>query len=195
MFTGIIETIGRVEEPRPQGTNLEFTVSSAISDKLNIDQSVLHNGVCLTVTGRHNNTHTVIAVKETLDRSNLGKLKAGDPINLERAMPADGRFDGHMVQGHVDQQIRSLSRTAEDGSWRFEFEYIEDAHGLLVEKGSVCLSGVSLTVAGLSDNSFSVVVIPYTYEHTTFQYLQVGDTMNLEFDIIGKYIAARSAVS
>jgi riboflavin synthase len=138
-------------------------------------------------------THTVTAVRETLDRSNLGLLKVGDPINLERAMAADGRFDGHMVQGHVDQTIECLEKTGEAGSWRFQFAFTTSNTEYLVEKGSVCLNGVSLTVASCSNSEFSVVIIPYTIEHTNFQNISTGDTLNLEFDIVGKYIAARLA--
>ena len=188
MFTGIVENLGEIVEIIPQATNLTFRVKSAISSELKIDQSVSHNGVCLTVVEVTDNTHCVTAIDETLKKSNLGSLIVGSFVNLERCMPANGRFDGHIVQGHVDQTGTCTRLEDQHGSWLFDFEYHADSENITVEKGSICLNGVSLTVFNSTRNSFSVAIIPYTYEHTTFQQLQVGDTVNLEFDIVGKYI-------
>jgi riboflavin synthase len=188
MFTGIVENLGEIIEIIPQATNLTFRVKSAISSELKIDQSVSHNGVCLTVVEVTNDTHCVTAIDETLKKSNLGSLAIGSLVNLERCMPANGRFDGHIVQGHVDQTGICTRRRDQHGSWLFDFEYNADSENITVEKGSICLNGVSLTVFNSTRNAFSVAIIPYTYEHTTFRQLQVGDTVNLEFDIVGKYI-------
>lgn len=188
MFTGIVENLGEIIEIIPQATNLTFRVKSAISSELKIDQSVSHNGVCLTVVEVTNDTHCVTAIDETLKKSNLGSLAIGSLVNLERCMPANGRFDGHIVQGHVDQTGICTRRRDQQGSWLFDFEYNADSENITVEKGSICLNGVSLTVFNSTRNAFSVAIIPYTYEHTTFKQLQVGDTVNLEFDIVGKYI-------
>ncbi len=188
MFTGIVENLGEIIEIIPQATNLTFRVKSAISSELKIDQSVSHNGVCLTVVEVTNDTHCVTAIDETLKKSNLGSLAIGSLVNLERCMPANGRFDGHIVQGHVDQTGICTRRRDQHGSWLFDFEYNADSENITVEKGSICLNGVSLTVFNSTRNAFSVAIIPYTYEHTTFKQLQVGDTVNLEFDIVGKYI-------
>lgn len=188
MFTGIVENLGEIVEIIPQATNLTFRVKSAISSELKIDQSVSHNGVCLTVVEVTNDTHCVTAIDETLKKSNLGSLAIGSLVNLERCMPANGRFDGHIVQGHVDQTGICTRRRDQQGSWLFDFEYNADSENITVEKGSICLNGVSLTVFNSTRNAFSVAIIPYTYEHTTFKQLQVGDTVNLEFDIVGKYI-------
>lgn len=193
MFTGIIETLGKVKGLEINGQNLTLEISSDISGSLKVDQSVTHNGVCLTVSEQGADTHKVIAVHETLDRSNLGSVEVGDSINLERAMLANGRFDGHIVQGHVDQQATCTGIDEEGGSWRCSFGYSPSETGFLVEKGSVCLDGVSLTIASLEPKSFSVAIIPFTFEHTTFKYLKVGDKVNLEFDILGKYVAAKAA--
>lgn len=188
MFTGIVENLGEIIEIIPQATNLTFRVKSAISSELKIDQSVSHNGVCLTVVEVTNDTHCVTAIDETLKKSNLGSLAIGSLVNLERCMPANGRFDGHIVQGHVDQTGICTRRRDQQGSWLFDFEYNADSENITVEKGSICLNGVSLTVFNSTRNAFSVAIIPYTYEHSTFRQLQVGDTVNLEFDIVGKYI-------
>lgn len=188
MFTGIVENLGEIVEIIPQATNLTFRVKSALSSELKIDQSVSHNGVCLTVVEVTNDTHCVTAIDETLRKSNLGSLAIGSLVNLERCMPANGRFDGHIVQGHVDQTGICTRRRDQQGSWLFDFEYNADSENITVEKGSICLNGVSLTVFNSTRNAFSVAIIPYTYEHTTFKQLQVGDTVNLEFDIVGKYI-------
>jgi riboflavin synthase len=188
MFTGIIESLGEIIEITQQGTNLTFRVRSGISPELKIDQSLSHNGVCLTVVEVSDGTHCVTAIDETLRKTNLGQLRQGDLVNLERCMPANGRFDGHIVQGHVDQTGRCVAISDEQGSWLFDVEYEADSQHITVEKGSICLNGVSLTVFNTSQNSFRVAIIPYTYEHTTFHRLRVGDTVNLEFDVVGKYI-------
>lgn len=188
MFTGIIESTATVVHIRPEGSNLHFTFSSPISHELKIDQSVAHNGVCLTVIGLENDTHTVTAIAETLDKTNLGNLRAGEKVNLERCMPANGRFDGHIVQGHVDQTAVCTGKKELDGSWVFSFRY-EGSQNITVEKGSITINGVSLTVVDAGENTFSVAIIPYTYTHTNFHTIAAGSTVNLEFDIIGKYIA------
>lgn len=193
MFTGIIETMGIVEEIRLNGTNKEFTISSAISNELKVDQSLAHNGVCLTVTSLENGKHQVTAIDETLLRSNLGDLKIGESINLERAMSGLSRFDGHLVQGHVDTVGLVKSVLDKDGSWIFTFNFPEENKHLLVDKGSVCINGVSLTVINPTLNTFQVAIIPYTFENTSFNMLKEGDPVNLEFDILGKYIARYAA--
>lgn len=188
MFTGIIESTAEVVEIMAEGTNLTFRFRSPISHELSIDQSVSHNGVCLTVIEVSGDTHSVTAIDETLKKSNIGHLEIGDLVNLERCMLAHGRFDGHIVQGHVDQTGSCTSIQDQNGSWLFDFEYSPDLQNITVEKGSICINGISLTVFNSGRNSFSVAIIPYTYKHTTFHRLQVGDVVNLEFDIVGKYI-------
>ena len=188
MFTGIIETTGRVEAIQPESTNLTFTLSANITHELKIDQSLSHNGVCLTVTSLNNDRYTVTAVDETLKKTNLGVVNIGDRVNLERCMPANGRFDGHIVQGHVDQIARCVHVEDVGGSWLYDFEYDAEPGNVTVEKGSICINGVSLTVFNSHDTGFRVTIIPYTYDHTTFRYLKSGDVVNLEFDIVGKYI-------
>lgn len=195
MFTGIIETIGKVITVEDQGTNRHLTIESSISKELKIDQSVSHNGVCLTVVQADKEKHTVVAVKETLNRTNLGSLGIGSPLNLERAMPANGRFDGHFVQGHVDQPGKCIDVIDENGSRKFWFSFAAGNDFLIVEKGSICIDGVSLTVVDAEADRFSVVIIPYTLEHTCFQSLKKGDTVNLEFDVLGKYIMKGMQVS
>ncbi|WP_395626978.1 riboflavin synthase [Daejeonella sp.] len=189
MFTGIIENIGRVLELRKEQDNLHLTIQSEISDELKIDQSVAHNGVCLTVVALANGTHTVTAVAETLNKSNIGQLKEGSLINLERCMQMNGRLDGHIVQGHVDQTALCTEVKEMGGSWEYSFTYDPKMGNITVEKGSICVNGISLTVVNSQENAFSVAIIPYTYEHTNMQELKKGDTVNLEFDIIGKYVA------
>ena len=189
MFTGIIETIGRVIELKKNQDNLHLIIESDISNELKIDQSVAHNGVCLTVVAMADGTHTVTAVAETLNKSNLGKLKEGDFINLERCMQMNGRLDGHIVQGHVDQTGICTEVNDRSGSWEYSFRYDPSQGNVTVEKGSICINGISLTVVNSIENSFSVAIIPYTYEHTNMQHIKKGDTVNLEFDIIGKYVA------
>lgn len=188
MFTGIIEALARVKEVRQDRTNKSFCFESPISNELRVDQSVSHDGVCLTVTKVEGKTHWVTAIDETLSKSTLGLLKVGDEVNLERCMIANGRFDGHVVQGHVDQQGKCLSVKDENGSWLYTFEYDPAAGNLTVEKGSISINGVSLTCFNSKDNGFSVAIIPYTYEHTNFHQIKPGDKVNLEFDIIGKYV-------
>ena len=194
MFTGIIEAIGYVQHIRTDGSNVHITVASSISDGLRIDQSVAHNGVCLTVVALATGTHTVTAIEETLIRSNLGNLREGDPVNLERSMRSDGRLDGHIVQGHVDTTGICTGIETRDGSWYFHFSYRPSPEHLLVDKGSVCINGVSLTVVNPVEDRFSVAIIPYTYEHTNFAHLKTGAEVNLEFDVIGKYIARYAAL-
>jgi riboflavin synthase len=193
MFTGIIETLGTITALQKEGSNVHFTIQSSISTSLKIDQSVSHNGACLTVVAIEGDTHIVTAIDETLQRTNLGAWKVGSEVNLERAMLAGARLDGHLVQGHVDATGNCLSVEDRNGSWLYTFEYALNPEHLVVDKGSVCVNGVSLTVVNPSQNTFSVAIIPYTYEHTTFHNIQVGDTINLEFDIIGKYIARHLA--
>jgi len=189
MFTGIIETIGRVIELKKDQDNLHLIIESDISNELKIDQSVAHNGVCLTVVAMANGTHAVTTVAETLIKSNLGKLKTGDLVNLERCMQINGRLDGHIVQGHVDQTGICAEVKEMNGSWEYTFNYDPAIGNITVEKGSICVNGISLTVVNSQENAFSVAIIPYTYEHTNMQELKKGDAVNLEFDIIGKYVA------
>lgn len=189
MFTGIIETLGKVTQLTREQGNLHISVQSQIANELKIDQSVAHNGVCLTVVEIIDNTHVVTAIDETLQKSNIGDLKVGDLINLERCMQMNGRLDGHIVQGHVDQTAVCTGLETADGSWIYTFEYDATKGNLTVEKGSICVNGISLTVVNSKDNSFSVAIIPYTYEHTNLQQVQIGSKVNLEFDIIGKYVA------
>ena len=189
MFTGIIESLGTVEKIDREGTNIHFTIASSMSKDLKIDQSVSHNGVCLTVVDLTPETHTVTAIDETLQLTNLGDLEVGKTVNLERAMLANARLDGHMVQGHVDTTGTCLSVEEMDGSWVFTFRYTPTPDRVLVTKGSICINGVSLTVVNPIEDQFSVAIIPYTYDNTTFKQIKKGDTINLEFDIIGKYIA------
>lgn len=189
MFTGIIETLGEVKNIAAEGTNLHFTIQSTISNELKIDQSVAHNGVCLTVVALTEDTHTVTAIQETLEKSNMQYLKVGSKVNLERCMQMNGRLDGHIVQGHVDQTAVCVKRAELDGSWEYRFKYDSSNGNVTVEKGSVCVNGISLTVVGSEKDEFSVFIIPYTFEHTNLHEVNVGDTVNIEFDIIGKYVA------
>jgi riboflavin synthase len=189
MFTGIIETLGKVAELRQGQGNLHITVESAISHELKIDQSVAHNGVCLTVVALADGKHTVTAIEETLNKTSLGHLKTGDLLNLERCMQMNARLDGHIVQGHVDQTAQCIGFKELDGSWEYTFEYDPSVGNVTVEKGSICVNGISLTVVNSHTNSFSVAIIPYTFDHTNLQQVRVGSVVNLEFDIIGKYVA------
>lgn len=189
MFTGIIETLGEITAIEKDQTNVHFTISSALSKELKIDQSIAHNGVCLTVVALSDQTHTVTAIDETLNKTNLGNLKVGNKINLERCMQMNARLDGHIVQGHVDQTAICVKREELDGSWEYRFKYNASAGNVTVEKGSACVNGISLTVVNSGQDEFSVYIIPYTFEHTNLQEVQLGDTVNLEFDIIGKYVA------
>jgi riboflavin synthase len=189
MFTGIIETLGRVTDVVQDLDNIHITVASGLSNELKIDQSVAHNGVCLTVVRLNDSSHTVTAIQETLNKTNLQHLKPGSPVNLERCMQMNARLDGHIVQGHVDQVATCVKREELDGSWEYRFKYDPKAGNVTVEKGSICVNGISLTVVNSAEDEFSVFIIPYTYEHTNLHDVQVGDTVNLEFDIIGKYVA------
>jgi riboflavin synthase len=188
MFTGIIEATGTIREIKEEGSNRHFLIDSPISDQLKVDQSVSHNGVCLTVTGVKGKGHWVTAIRETLDKSTLGKWERGATVNLERSMVANGRFDGHIVQGHVDQRGKVLRRVDQQGSWLFTFEYDYTSGHVTVEKGSICIDGVSLTCFNTTSGSFSVAIIPFTSDHTNFGQLKPGDEVNLEFDVIGKYV-------
>ncbi len=189
MFTGIIETIGTVSGLDREAGNLHITVVSSLSDELKIDQSVSHNGVCLTVVAVSPGEHTVTAIAETLLKSNLGSLQIGSEVNLERCTRVGDRLDGHIVQGHVDQTARCLSVYDQQGSWLYTFQYDDTPGNITVEKGSITVNGISLTVVDSGHSQFSVAIIPYTYEHTNLKEVKAGDTVNLEFDIVGKYVA------
>ena len=188
MFTGIIETLGKVTNLVTDKDNLHITIESEITHELKIDQSVAHNGVCLTVVAIDNNQYTVTAIKETLDKTNIGDLNIDAIVNLERAMKLGERLDGHIVQGHVDQTATCTSVKETEGSWLFTFEYDSKLNNVTIEKGSITVNGVSLTVVNSQKNSFSVAIIPYTYEHTNFKTFKVGTAVNLEFEVIGKYV-------
>ena len=189
MFTGIIETLGIVKNIVQEGENFHITIESNLASELKIDQSVAHNGVCLTTVNIHENEYTVTAIKETLDKSNFKHLRIGDKLNLERAMILGARLDGHIVQGHVDQTAICTDVIEEDGSWVFSFEYDTAHNNITIEKGSITVNGTSLTVVNSKKNSFSVAIIPYTYEFTNFHTFKKGTVVNLEFDVIGKYVA------
>lgn len=188
MFSGIIESTGKIIKISSDGSNKHFEISSGISAETHIDQSIAHNGVCLTVVANSENSHTVTAIKETLEKTNLDFWKIGDEINLERSLLATSRIDGHFVQGHVDTTALCNRIKSEDGSWYFYFTIDEAYIKLIVNKGSIAINGVSLTVVEVTGNQFSVAIIPYTYQHTNFKNMKAGDTVNLEFDILGKYI-------
>ncbi len=189
MFTGIIESLGEVQQLEKEGGNLHISINSAITPELKIDQSIAHNGVCLTVVAINGPIYTVTAIEETLLKSGLGELKVGDKVNLERAMVLGARLDGHIVQGHVDQTGKCTAISEKDGSWFFTFEYDPKYNNVTIEKGSISIDGVSLTVVDSKANGFSVAIIPYTYDNTRFNTYEVGSTVNLEFDVIGKYVA------
>ncbi|WP_445748093.1 riboflavin synthase [Polaribacter sp.] len=193
MFTGIIETIGVVTNCVKEQGNLHITIKSRITNELKVDQSVAHNGVCLTVIDIKNDEYTVTAIKETLDKTNIGHLKINDIVNLERAMKLGDRLDGHIVQGHVDGTGICTKISDENGSTWFTFQYPRNKNNVTIEKGSITVNGVSLTVINSKENEFSVAIIPYTKEHTTFKTLQLNDVVNLEFDVIGKYVARLTA--
>ena len=188
MFTGIIENLSEIKEIVEEGDNLSISFYSNITDELKIDQSVSHNGICLTVVKIDNNIYNVTAIKETILKSSIKNWKVGDLINIERAMKLSDRLDGHMVQGHVDQTAICKKILEENGSWYFDFEY-DKSDNLTIEKGSIAINGVSLTVVSSNQNTFSVAIIPYTYNHTNFKNISIGDLVNLEFDMIGKYIS------
>ena len=189
MFTGIIETLGALVEVKKDQENLHLTIESRLTNDLKIDQSIAHNGVCLTVVSKTNSTYTVTAIQETCLKTNIESWTVGDAINLERAMLLGARLDGHIVQGHVDQTGICTEIREAEGSWYFSFEYDSNLHNITIEKGSVTVNGVSLTVVNSKANSFSVAIIPYTYQHTNFHSFKVGTKVNLEFDVIGKYVS------
>lgn len=189
MFTGIIETLGTVQEIKKDKDNIHLTIDSSITDELQIDQSVAHNGICLTVVAISNSLYTVTAIGETIKKTNISYWKTGDQINLERAMKLGDRLDGHIVQGHVDQIGTCIAADEANGSWHYTFEYDESLHNITIEKGSITVNGVSLTVVNSKKNEFSVAIIPYTFEHTNFKNFEVSTKVNLEFDVIGKYVS------
>lgn len=188
MFTGIIESTAQVLNLQKEQTNLKITLDNKLATEFKVDQSVCHNGVCLTVVEINGTSYKVTAIQETLDKTNLSEWKVGDLINIERAMKMEARLDGHIVQGHVDQIATCTKVMEKDGSWEYTFEYAVDPQNVTIEKGSICINGVSLTVVNSRSNSFSVAIIPYTYEHTNFKNMEVGSIVNLEFDVIGKYV-------
>ena len=188
MFTGIVEEIGKIRKLAKESTNLNIEVEAKMTPELKIDQSVSHNGVCLTVVSIKDHQYTVTAIQETLNKTNLNGLVEGDSVNLERGMKLGDRLDGHIVQGHVDQTAKCTDVQDIDGSWQFTFEYDPSLNNITIEKGSITINGVSLTVVNSGRNSFSVAIIPYTFENTTFKQIEKGSTVNLEFDVIGKYV-------
>jgi len=188
MFTGIIETLGTLTQKVKENDNLHLTVASSITNELKIDQSVAHNGICLTVVAINNEEYTVTAIKETINKTNLGDWEVGDTLNIERAMKLGDRLDGHIVQGHVDQTAICTAIEEANGSWYFTFEYDPSLENITIEKGSITINGTSLTVVNSKLNSFSVAIIPYTYENTNFNSFKVGTKVNLEFDVVGKYV-------
>ena len=188
MFTGIIECLGTIIHLENEGDNLHITIASDFSNALKVDQSVAHNGVCLTVVKCNEENYTVTAIKETLDKTNLGSLEVNDLVNLERGMKLGDRLDGHIVQGHVDQTAICEHIETKEGSWVYTFKYDAKLNNMTIEKGSITINGVSLTVVNSKENQFSVAIIPYTYEHTTFKHLKINDLVNLEFDVVGKYV-------
>lgn len=189
MFTGIIETLGTIQELKKEKDNIHITIDAAITTELKIDQSVAHNGICLTVVAIKDNSYTVTAIDETIKKTNLGEWKEGDLVNLERAMKLGDRLDGHIVQGHVDQTGTCIAIQETNGSWLYTFEYDDKLNNITIEKGSITVNGVSLTVINSKKNQFSVAIIPYTHEHTNFKDFKVGSKINLEFDVIGKYVS------
>lgn len=195
MFTGIIESLGIVKAIEKEGENIHLTITSSISKELKIDQSVAHNGVCLTVVACDEYSHVVTAIQETLDKTNLSSWQVGELINLERAMKLGDRLDGHIVQGHVDQIATCVDKVDQDGSWLFTFEYDKKMNNITIEKGSITVNGTSLTVVNSGINTFSVVIIPYTYEHTVFKNIIIGSIVNLEFDVVGKYVAKLASLT
>ncbi len=189
MFTGIIESLGRVHTIETKGTNKTCWIASTISHELKVDQSISHNGVCLTVEEQQNDLHRVTAIEETLEKSNLGRWQPGDLVNLERCLLMNGRLDGHIVQGHVDTTATCLDRKDLHGSWELRFEFPKKFARLVIEKGSICLNGISLTIFNVKKTRFDIAIIPYTFDHTNIQSINPGSTVNLEFDMIGKYVS------
>tara|TARA_B100000287_G_scaffold425819_1_gene472753 strand:+ start:567 stop:1151 length:585 start_codon:yes stop_codon:yes gene_type:complete len=188
MFTGIIESTGTVEKIENKGKNIELTLSSSLSSELKIDESLSHNGVCLTVTKCDKSFYTVTIIHESLKKTNFFDIKVGSQVNLERSLKMNGRLDGHIVQGHIDCIGKCLNKVDQDNSWLFTFQFSEKFSSLIIEKGSICINGISLTCFDVSKNNFTVAIIPHTFENTNFKFLNVGDIVNLEFDILGKYI-------
>jgi len=188
MFTGIIETTGIITHIENKGTNVTFTIQSLISDDLKVDQSVAHNGICLTIEKIANGTHSLTAIQETLQKTNAGTWKINDVVNIERCLLANSRIDGHFVQGHVDATAKCIFKKDETGSWLYSFEFDEQFAPLLIEKGSICINGTSLTCFNVTKTNFSVAIIPYTYTHTNIQFVEVDDFVNIEFDVFGKYM-------
>ena len=195
MFTGIVETVGEVYSIEENGTNRSFLIGCPISQEFKIDQSISHSGVCLTVESIDSHTHKVTAILETLEKTNLGNWTAGTLVNIERCLPMNGRLDGHLVQGHVDTTATCLSVDEKGGSWEYRFRIPEKFASLIIEKGSVCINGISLTLFDVGLNEFSVAIIPYTYEHTNIRQVQENDLVNIEFDMIGKYISRRAEIA
>lgn len=195
MFTGIIESLGIIKELKKEHDNLHITVASALTSEIKIDQSIAHNGICLTVVAIHNDSYTVTAIQETIVKTTISEWKVGDLINLERAMKLGDRLDGHIVQGHVDQTGKCKSVIESNGSWFFTFEYDKSLSNITIEKGSITVNGVSLTVVNSKGNEFSVAIIPYTYDNTNFKTLVIGSKINLEFDVVGKYISKLYALN
>ena len=188
MFTGIIESVAIVEKLEKKGKNIELKLSSNLSSKLRVDESLSHNGVCLTVTSCDENFYCVTIVDESLKKSNFSTIEVGSQVNLERSLVINGRLDGHIVQGHVDDIRQCIKKVDQENSWLYTFEFSEKYSNLIIEKGSICVNGVSLTCFDVSDNKFTVAIIPHTYENTNFKFLKEGEAVNLEFDILGKYI-------
>ena len=188
MFTGIIESTGKIEKIDREGKNIKLTLSSNLSSELRVDESLSHNGVCLTVTDCNKNFYSVTIIDESLKKTNFSSVKVGSQINLERSLKIDGRLDGHIVQGHVDDIAKCIKKIDQENSWLFTFEFSEKFSDLIIEKGSICINGVSLTCFDTSKNNFTVAIIPHTYDNTNFKLLNEGDSVNLEFDILGKYI-------
>ena len=194
MFTGIIEVVGIVESVENNDSNKTFTINAPFLEELKVDQSISHNGVCLTIEAIHPNSYTVTAIVETLSKTNLGLLKVGDKINLERCMVLNGRLDGHIVQGHVDDTATCIQKTDKSGSWEYRFEFHPQFAHLIIEKGSVCINGISLTAFNVTQNTFDVAIIPYTYHHTNIHTINPGSSVNIEYDVVGKYIARRDEI-
>ncbi len=195
MFTGIIENTGLVKNIEQNGSNISFWIESPLSEHLKVDQSLSHNGVCLTIEAINGKMHKVTAIAETLEKTNLGELKKESCVNLERCMQLNGRLDGHIVQGHVDTTAKCIDLTEKNGSWEYVFEIDEKFAGLIIEKGSITLNGISLTIFNITSNNFTVAIIPYTYEHTNINTIKPGYKVNIEFDMIGKYVQRLSGIN
>ena len=195
MFTGIIESLGVIKEVKSNGSNLTFWIESPLSHEFKVDQSVSHNGVCLTVEEIRGNQHRVTAIKETLEKTNLSNWKPGSRANLERSMTINSRLDGHLVQGHADGEAICIEKKNENGSWLYRFEFSSKFAPLIIEKGSICIDGISLTAFNVTENQFSVAIIPFTFEHTNIQFTEKGSTVNIEFDVLGKYVLRKLSVN